>query len=82
MDNEIIVKITNFAKISAIIGVCTLGICPAFAIMSIVVGIVLKTKGVSLEGKCASNIKKGYILGGVALLMFVADILILLHFAG
>jgi len=81
MNNEIIVKLSSFAKTMSIIGVCTLGICPAFAMMGIVVGFVFKIKGVALEGKCVKNIKTANIFGAIALLLFVLDIILLLHFA-
>ncbi len=81
MDNEIIVKITNFAKIMSIVGICTLGVCPAFAMMGLVVGIVFKIKGVTVEGQCAKNIKIANILGIIALVLFVVDIVLLLCFS-
>ena len=76
MDNDIINKLSKFSMIMSIIGVCTLGICPAFGIMGIVVGLVFKNKGVQLNAECKKKIKISYILGAVSLVLFVADIIL------
>lgn len=76
MNKEIMAKLSKFALVSAIVGVCTLGVCPAFGIMGIVVGIVFKVKGVELDALCKKKIKTAYILGGISLVLFVADIVL------
>lgn len=80
MENDIIKKLVKFAFISAFIGVVTVGICPAFGIMGITVGLVLKHKGVELDKESAQKIKYSYIMGGVSLVFFVVDIIILMQF--
>lgn len=77
MSNEIITKLCKFAFASAVIGVCTAGICPAFAMMGIAVGLVLKRKNVSLDDNCTQKIKYSYILGAVGLVCFVVDIVLM-----
>lgn len=81
MNNEIITRLSKFAFVMSIIGICTLGICPAFAVMGITVGIVMKSKGVSLDKDNAKKIKTAYILGGISLALFAADIAVLFYFA-
>lgn len=81
MNNEIITKLTKFAYAMAVTGVCTLGVCPAFGIMAISVGAVFKSKGVRLDDKNKKKIKISLILGVLSLLLFAADIAVLLHFA-
>lgn len=76
MNNDIIIKMCSFAFAMSVIGVCTLGICPAFAIMGLSVGIVLKNKGVNLDEKCAKKIKSANILAAAALVLFAADIVL------
>lgn len=76
MNNDIIIKLSKFSMIMSIIGVCTLGICPAFGIMGIVVGLVLKSKGVQLNGECKKKIKVSYILGALSLALFAVDIIL------
>jgi hypothetical protein len=76
MNNDVILKLSKFAKIMSIIGVCTLGICPAFGIMGIVVGFVFKTKGVNLNADCKKKIKIANILGTISLVLFVIDIIL------
>ena len=44
MNKTIIDKLARFAQTSAIIGLCLLGICPAFGIMAMVVPAVFKQK--------------------------------------
>lgn len=74
MTNEIITKLCKFAFASTVIGVCTAGICPAFSMMGIAVGLVLKRKNVELDDACLQKIKYSYILGAVGLLCFAVDI--------
>ena len=76
MNNDMITKLSKFAVIMSIVGVCTLGICPAFGIMGIAVGLVFKTKGVKLNPQCAKKIKTAFILGAVSLVLFAIDIVL------
>ena len=74
MDNKIITKLCKFAFASAVISVCTAGICPAFSMMGIAVGLVLKIKNVQLDDACRQKIKYSYILGAVGIVCFAVDI--------
>lgn len=76
MNHEIVVKLSKFARIMSIIGLCTLGVCPAFGIMGIAVGLVFKRKGVKLNSACQKKIKTASLLGGISLLLFVVDIIL------
>ncbi|MCC8073885.1 MAG: hypothetical protein LIO62_07165 [Clostridiales bacterium] len=80
MDNEIINKLSKFAFISSLIGAVTLGICPAFGIMGIVIGIVFKIKKVELNYENKHKILQAEVLGILSLALFVADIVLLLIF--
>lgn len=80
MNNEIITKLSKFSLIMSILSVCTLGICPAFGIMGITVGIVFKLKGVELNPDCNKKIKTAIILGVVSLVLFAVDILLALKY--
>jgi hypothetical protein len=76
MDNEIIDRICTRSFALAIIGVCIVGICPAFSIMPLATSAVLRSKGVELTELNRDKIKKGNILAVAGLVMFVADIVI------
>lgn len=76
MNHDIIVKLSKFALIMSVLGVCTLGICPAFGIMGIAVGLVFRNKGVQLEENCRKKIRISYILGALSLVLFVVDIIL------
>ena len=76
MNNDIVSRLSKFAMIMSILGVCTLGICPAFGIMGIAVGLVFRSKGVQLNAECKKKIKISNILGAVSLVLFVADIVL------
>lgn len=69
-------KLCDFAFTMAAIGVCTIGICPAFAAMGIAVPAVLKSKGVKLTESQQSKNKKSLFLSAVAIVFFVIDIVI------
>lgn len=81
MNNDIINRLSKFSFIMSLVGLCTLGICPAFAIMGITVGIVLKNKKVKLSEENSKKIKTSAIMGIIALVLFAVDIILLLHFA-
>lgn len=76
MNHDIVLKLSKFAMIMSVLGICTLGICPAFGIMGIVVGLVFRNKGVQLNAECKKKIKISYILGAVSLLLFAIDIVL------
>lgn len=76
MNNDVITKLSKFAMIMSVIGVCTLGICPAFGIMGIAVGLVFRNKGVQLNDDCKKKIRISYILGAVSLVLFIIDIVL------
>ena len=76
MNNDIFTKFSKFAKIMSILGVCTLGVNPAFAVMGITVGIVFKYKGAELDDDNKKRLKTALILGIISLAMFVIDIVI------
>ena len=80
MNNEIITKLSKFSLIMSILSVCTLGICPAFGIMGITVGIVFKIKGVELNTDCSKKIKAAVIIGIISLILFAVDILLALKY--
>ena len=81
MNNDIINRLSKFSFIMSLVGLCTLGICPAFAIMGITVGTVFKNKKVKLSEENSKKIKASAIMGIIALVLFVIDIILLLHFA-
>lgn len=61
MENNLVSKICNFAYASAIIGICTLGVCPAFAAVTLAVSAVMKNKKVEFDDKFAKkNKNSGY----------------------
>lgn len=80
MSNDIFTKLSKLAKIMSILGVCTLGINPAFGVMGITVGIVFKYKGVQLDTDNLKRLKTALILGIISLVMFVVDIIIAVQY--
>lgn len=76
MNNDIIKNLSKFAFVMSVLGVCTLGICPAFGIMGIAVGIVFRNKGVRLDERQSKQIRLSFILGAVSLVLFVVDIVL------
>lgn len=76
MNNDIFTKLSKLAKIMSILGVCTLGINPAFGVMGITVGLVFKYKGVQLENDNVKRLKTAFVLGIISLAMFVIDIIV------
>lgn len=76
MNKTIIDKLARFAQISAIIGLCLLGICPAFGIMAMVVPTVFKQKGAELTEKNQQLCHKAQIMGVVSLVLFVIDVIL------
>lgn len=79
-ENEnVLDKISRFSFVSAIIGVCTIGICPAFGVMGIVAPLVMKNKGAELSAETKSRNKKALIAGVISLVMFVVDLVLLVY---
>lgn len=76
-DVSVIDRLCRFAFIMSTIGVLTIGICPAFGVMGIVVGEIFKAKKFELSPLNDDRCKKAKILGVVSLLLFVVDIVIL-----
>lgn len=80
MNNDIFTKLSRLAKIMSIIGVCTLGINPAFGVMGITVGLVFKYKGAELDDENKKRLKTARILGIISLVMFAVDIIIAVQY--
>lgn len=80
MNNDIFTKLSRLAKIMSIIGVCTLGINPAFGVMGITVGLVFKYKGAELDDENKKRLRTAFILGIISLAMFVIDIIIAVQY--
>lgn len=74
MNNDILLKLSKFAFVSTVIGVCTIGICPAFAVIGLAIDIVFKQKKVELSHECQVKMRAARILGIAALCMFVVDV--------
>ncbi len=73
-------KLSQFAFTMSIIGICTIGICPAFAAMGIAVPIVMNKKNVSISAQAKSRNKKALIGGIIALFLFVVDLVLVFVF--
>ena len=65
-------RLCRFAFIMSTIGVLTIGICPAFGVMGIVVGAIFKSKNFPLSDLNEDRV--------VSLFLFVIDIVILAVF--
>ena len=64
-------RLCRFAFIMSTIGVLTIGICPAFGVMGIVVGAIFKSKNFPLSDLNEDRVKKAKFLGIVSLFLFV-----------
>lgn len=73
-------KLSIFAFTMSILGICTIGICPAFAAMGIAVPLVMKNKNVELSKQSQIRNRKAIIGGVIALVMFVIDVVLLFIF--
>ena len=73
-------KLSQFAFTMSIIGICTIGICPAFAAMGIAVPIVMNKKNVNISAQAKSRNKKALIGGIIALFLFVVDLVLVFVF--
>ena len=77
-ENEnVLDKISRLSFISAIVGVCTIGICPILGVAGIVAPLVMKCKGAELSSDTAFRNKKAIIAGIASLVMFVADLVVI-----
>lgn len=79
-NTDVMEKLSTFAFTMSIIGICTIGICPAFAAMGIAVPLVMKQKGVKISKQTEMKNKKAIIGGVIALCLFVVDVILLLIF--
>ncbi|MCC8016556.1 MAG: hypothetical protein LIO43_04140 [Clostridiales bacterium] len=79
-NKNILEKLSDFAFAMSIIGICTIGICPAFGAMGIAVPLAMKNKGAQLSVEIMETNKKSLIGGIIALALFVVDLIILLIF--
>jgi len=70
-------RLSNFAFTMSILGICTVGICPAFGAMGVAVPLVMKLKGAQIPENIRSKNKKAFIGGIIALLLFVVDIVLI-----
>lgn len=73
-------RLSKFAFTMSIIGICTIGICPAFAAMGIAVPIVMNKKNADLSAQSRSRNKKALIGGIIALCLFVVDVVLVVVF--
>ena len=79
-NQDVMEKLSTFAFTMSIIGICTIGICPAFAAMGIAVPLVMKQKGVEISKQAQMKNKKAIIGGVIALCLLVVDVVLLLVF--
>lgn len=78
--NELVEKMSKFSMIMGIVGVCLIGIVPAFGMMAIAVPIAFKTKNIELTQKQNKNCKLGLVLGLISIILFVVDFVIATKF--
>lgn len=77
-NNDILERLTRLAFITAVIGVATIGICPAFGAIGISVPLTLKRKKVQLSNYAENLSKKALFAGAVSLAMFVVDLILVI----
>ena len=77
---DVIDRLCRFAFIMSTLGVLTVGVCPAFGVMGIVVGTIFKSKKFPLSNLNKDRIKKANFLGIVSLFLFVINIILLVVF--
>lgn len=73
-DYDIFERLSRLAFVTAVIGVCTIGICPAFGAIGISVPLTLKRKKAQLSEYAQNLNKKALFAGVVSLAMFVVDL--------
>ena len=76
--NDIIERLSRLAFITAVIGVCTVGICPAFGAIGISVPLTLKRKKVQLSEYSESLCKRALFAGIVSIGMFMIDLILVI----
>lgn len=76
--NDILERLSRLAFITAVIGVCTIGICPAFGAIGISVPLTLKRKGVQLSEYAQNLNKKAMLAGIISIGMFVLDLVLVI----
>lgn len=76
--NDILERLSRLAFITAVIGVCTIGICPAFGAIGISVPLTLKRKGVQLSEYAQNLNKKAMLAGVISIGMFVLDLVLVI----
>ena len=76
MQNDVITKLSKFALASSYAGLVTVGVCPAFGIIGIVVGLVLQMKMKDLADDVNGRIKSARIAGIISLVLFPADVIL------
>lgn len=75
-NKNVLERLSNFAFIMAIIGICTVGICPAFGAMAVSVPLVMKNKSAEISEEVKSKNKKALIGGIVSLCLFIVDLVL------
>lgn len=74
-ENETILdKFSKISFASAIVGVCTIGICPAFGVIGIVAPLIMKIKKADISDETKSRNKKAVIAGVASFVMFAVDL--------
>lgn len=76
--NDILERLSRLAFITAVIGVCTIGICPAFGAIGISVPLTLKRKGIQLSEYAQNLNKKAMLAGIISIGMFVLDLILVI----
>lgn len=76
-NKDIIYKLSRFAYITSLIGIFTLGICPSFGAIAVVVPCVLNAKKAKMTEEVVKTNKKSFIIGAISLVLFVVDIVVL-----
>ena len=76
--NDILDRLSRLAFITAVIGVCTIGICPAFGAIGISVPLTLKKKKVQLSEYAENLNKKALFAGVVSIGMFLIDLVLVI----
>lgn len=71
-------KLCSFAFTMSVIGICTIGVCPAFGAMGIAVPVVMKQKGARLTEQQKRKNSKALIGGIISLCLFAVDIVLIL----
>lgn len=73
-NNDVLKRLLKISKVSAIIGVCTLGVCPAFGAVGVSVVAVLKQKKVKLTENQSKQCRLSVILSIISFALFAADV--------